>query len=296
MFDYVVTSPVYNEIAHLPELLEGLAKQTNPPLLWLVVDDGSEDGSREWLEAAALEHPWLLVRDAPEKAEEYLGAHIARIKRWGLVQVLEEAERRALAPTMVGVLDADVRLPPDHYERLAQAFEADPALGVTSSLLLTNEGNTDVREPFQSRGLPRGPTQTFRLRCLEDIGGLPPYPGFDGAANVKAQQRGWKTEIPEGVFAMHSRPTATRFGEAPGFSRKGEYAWFLGVHPLLVAMRAAAYTQSAPHVAGLHFAKGWLSAAVRRQPRCPDPEIRRGYGWRRLIATATRRIKYKFDR
>ncbi len=291
MTAYVLTTPMRDEMAHVPALLAGLEKQTLPPALWVVVDDGSTDGCRQWLQKQAASRPWLLVLESVDDPSEYLGAHIARIKRWGLQQALQIAEQRSIAPVLAGVLDADVDLPPEHYELIAAAFEANPRLGVSSSLLYLEDPSGREREQFQSDELPRGPTQTFRTACLAEIGGLPPYPGFDGAANVKAQAHGWQTRIAQGAVAIHSRPTATRFGTAAGFRRKGEYAWFLGVHPVLVAARAAAYTLPAPHDAGWYFLKGWTDSAVHRRPRCPDPEIRAGYGWPRVLGAARRALR-----
>ncbi len=288
MTSYVLTTPVHNEMEHLPELLAGLEAQELAPSLWVVVNDRSSDGTPEWLHEQAQSRPWLVPLDYPGKGNEYLGAHIAAVKRWGLERALRLAAERNLLPDLAGVLDADVGLPREHYRLIAKAFDDEPRLGVSSSLLLLSDGSGDQAERLQFRGLPRGPTQTFRLACLDDIGGLPPYPGFDGAANVKAQARGWKTHMAPGAIAIHERPTATRFGTAAGFKRKGEYAWFLGVHPLLVAARAAAYTLPRPHDAGVHFLRGWSGALLQGKPRCPDPEIRAGYGWRRLITAGLR--------
>lgn len=288
MTSYVLTTPAHDEMEHLPALLSSLEAQQARPALWVVVDDRSSDGSLAWLQEQAQSRPWLVPLSAPLHGDEYLGAHIARVKRWGLEQALAIAQERGLSPTCAGVLDADVGLPPEHYRLLLDAFEADSELGVSSSLLFLDDDSGRTPERFQSEQLPRGPTQLFRVECLQGIGGLPPYPGFDGAANVKAQARGWKTYVAPGAEAIHGRPTATRFGTAAGFRRKGEYAWFLGVHPLLVAARAAAYTLPSPHDAGLHFLRGWGAAALQRKPRCPDPEIRRGYGMQRVVAAARR--------
>ncbi len=288
---YVLATPAHDEMEHLPALLAAIEGQELTPSLWVVVNDRSSDGTKEWLDGQSQSRPWMVALNYPGQSDEYLGAHIAAVKRWGLEQALSLAKDRGLEPELAGVLDADVGLPREHYRRIADAFESDPQLGVSSSLLLLSDEHGKAAERFQFRGLPRGPTQTFRVSCLRDIGGLPPYPGFDGAANVKAQAHGWATRMAPGAIAIHERPTATRFGTEAGFHRKGEYAWFLGVHPLLVAARAAAYTLPKPHDAGLHFLRGWTGALLKRKPRCPDPEIRAGYGWRRLVSTARRTLQ-----
>ena len=270
---YVLTTPVRNEIAHLPALLSTLEAQEVRPARWLVVDDGSSDGSLEWLRDRAEERDWMEVVVAPEPSTEYLGAHVAKVKRFGLERALEGVDA-----DFAGVLDADIVLPPEHYRVLLEAFAADPTLGIASSVI---RSPGIPREAFQREDLPRGGTHVFRVACLEAIGGLPPWPGFDGAANVLARLRGWRCQLLPDLVADQARETATRFGAGKGYARKGRYAWFLGLNPGLVAIRAAAYSLRPPRSAGLHFAGAWLSEALRRTPRCPDPEVRAYYRWER---------------
>jgi len=281
MTSYVLTTPALDERDRLPGLLEDLEAQTPLPSVWLVVDDGSTDGTWEWLEEQASTRDWMEVRRSPEASDEYLGGHIARIKRWGLEQALDCARGRGEEPFAAGVVDADLRLPKEHYSRLLELLGSEQRMGVVSSIIRA-EGEDATKEAFQRTDLPRGGTQTFRVQCLEDIGGIPPYPGFDGAGNVKAKLAGWNTRLLTDLVASHARPTATRFGVGPGYKRKGHYAWFLGLHPIVVVGRSAAFTLKTPHAGGFWFLTGWLGAALSRQERCPDPEIRNYYGKERL--------------
>jgi glycosyltransferase involved in cell wall biosynthesis len=281
MSTYVLTTPALDERERLPGLLADLEGQTPVPSVWLVVDDGSTDGTWQWLEEAARSRDWMEVRRSPEVSQEYLGGHVARIKRWGLEQALTIARERGQEPFAAGVVDADLRLPKDHYARLLEVLVHDSTMGVVSSIIRA-EGEGEKKEAFQRTDLPRGGTQTFRVACLEEIGGIPPYAGFDGAGNVKAKLAGWKTKLLTDLVASHARPTATRFGVGPGYIRKGQYAWFLGLHPIVVAGRSAAFTLRSPHAGGFWFLRGWVGAALRRQERCPDSEVRDYYGNERL--------------
>jgi glycosyltransferase involved in cell wall biosynthesis len=285
--EYVIVTPARNERVVLPDLVRSLDALEPRPALWLVVDDGSTDGSKEWLDAQAKTRPWMIVRDSPEPADEYLGGHVARLKRWGIEQALEEAARRDRPARYAGILDADILVPSDHYATLMRAMEREPKLGVTSSVIVDPGVETTRPDRFQRSDEPRGGTQFFRVRCLDDIGGLPPWPGFDGAANAKARARGWTTSLVTEVLAVQQREMAARFGVAQGYERRGKYAWFLGVHPVLVGLRVAAYSTTVAPGAGAAFARGWLGQALRGAPRCPDPDVRRAYGWQRLGEVAS---------
>lgn len=282
MGDYLLVTPALNERPGLPALIETLQAQTVRPALWLIVDDGSTDGSLEYLRQQAESRPWMTVAESPEAAEEYLGAHIARVKRWGHEEVARRAEAAGIEWAYAGTLDADLQLPADHYERLIDELEANPRLGVVSSVVHSRTPDGVIVESFQRNDLPRGGTQFFRRQALEVIGGLPPWPGYDGAANVKCRLAGWELKLLPDLVAVQERETATRFGAAAGYARKGRYAWFLGLHPAIVAARAAAYSVRGNPTAGVHFVKGWLGEAAKGQPRCPDPAVRRYYGRERL--------------
>jgi glycosyltransferase involved in cell wall biosynthesis len=271
---YVITTPCLNELDNLPGTLAALDAQEILPALWLVVDDGSTDGTLPWLHEQLKARPWMEVAPSPERSSTYLGHHIGRVKSWAVDRVLELAAERGIEPLAVGMLDADLTVPPDHYRRLLEAFEASPELGVASSLICVAG---DPPESYQRSDLPRGGTQTFRVECLRQIGGIPPYAGFDGAGNVKARLAGWQTRLLADLVTTHARATGTRFGIGPGYVRKGEYAWFLDAHPTIVGARALAYTLEAPHTGGVHFLRGWARSALRRDDRCPDGDVRRYY-------------------
>lgn len=281
MKSYVLATPALDELENLPGLLADLEGQELPPALWLVVDDGSTDGTLEWLLDAAESRDWMVVHRSPEVSTEYLGGHVARIKRWGIEQALELVRERGGDPFAAGVVDADLRLPKEHYRRLVDELARTEQMGIVSSVVRA-EGEGNRKEAFQRTDLPRGGTQTFRVRCLEEIGGIPPYAGFDGASNVKAKLAGWETRLITDLVATHARPTATRFGVGPGYIRKGKYAWFLGLHPVVVAGRGLAFTLRSPHSGGYWFLRGWVLSALRGTERCPDPEVREYYGKERL--------------
>ena len=280
--DYVLVTPARDEIEQLPALLAAVEDQEHRPCLWLVVDDGSTDGSVQWLTRAADERPWVHSTSFPEPPTEYLGAHVARVKAQGVELALQLALQLGCTPAYMAVLDADLTPEPDYYATVIARMEADPGLGVTSGLVSSpGQQRRAGVESFQRVDLPRGGIQVFRLACLTQIGGLPPYAGYDGIANVKAGLYGWKRRIFTDLVVEQARPTATRYGSFAGFRKKGRYAWSLGLNPALVLARTAAYTVRTPRREGLAFLLGWAEARWTGPAPCPDEEVRRYYRWER---------------
>lgn len=96
-----VIIPTLNEAAYLPQLLEALARQTQPPEEVIVADAGSEDGT-------------------PEIAR----AWGARVVPSGRPAVGRNAGARAARGTWLVFLDADVVPRPDFLEKAMREIEA----------------------------------------------------------------------------------------------------------------------------------------------------------------------------
>lgn len=281
---YVIATPMRDEMKVLPDLLKTMDEQSVRPAIWVIVDDGSTDGSGAFLEKERQSRPWLYVVPPPEAPTEYLGNHVAKVIRHGAKEALRIADAAGIPVGYVGILGADMVLPKNHYEVLLRTMEADPKLGITSSVIQSPDATGKLKvEPLQREDLPRGGTQFFRRTCLDEIGGIPPHMGYDGASNAKAMSRGWTLRLLPDLISWQARRTSTREGAAAGYRRKARYAWFLGHHPLLILARTAAYTREPPHDAGYHFLRAWLKEAVSRAPRCEDQEVRRHYGRVRVL-------------
>ena len=57
---YVVIT-VRNEVHNFPHTIASFVSQTIRPISWIIVDDGSTDGTSALADAAAAEHPWIQV-------------------------------------------------------------------------------------------------------------------------------------------------------------------------------------------------------------------------------------------
>jgi len=57
----VVVTPVRDEARHMRHTIRSLVEQTVLPQRWIIVDDGSSDGTGDIADKAALQHPWITV-------------------------------------------------------------------------------------------------------------------------------------------------------------------------------------------------------------------------------------------
>jgi GT2 family glycosyltransferase len=130
-----VVVPNRNGRRWLPGLLGSLAQQTRAPERVIVVDNGSTDGSSQWL---AREHR------AVEVLSLVANTGFAGAANRGIAAAQTEA---------VALLNTDVELEPDWLERALAALEADPARAAVAGKLvsLADPGIVDDAGDFLRR-------------------------------------------------------------------------------------------------------------------------------------------------
>ena len=94
------------------------------PAGWMIVDNGSSDGTLEIAQRLAAEHDWVHVLSVPSDGVDR-GAPIVRALHAGIAALPEQ-------PDVLVSVDADISMGPDYFERLLARFDADPSLGIAS--------------------------------------------------------------------------------------------------------------------------------------------------------------------
>jgi glycosyltransferase involved in cell wall biosynthesis len=115
----------YNHIAYLPAALEGILAQTEKDFEIIAIDDGSKDGTREWLKAR------------PEKIEL-----IFNEQNLGTYASLNVALARATGE-YIAVLNDDDLWAPEKLQRQLELFAAHPKVGLvhTDGKFIDGNGN-----------------------------------------------------------------------------------------------------------------------------------------------------------
>ncbi len=190
-----VVVPVYNGLRTLPACVDALLQQTRTPAAVWVVDNGSTDGTYEWLVRRAEAEPRLRV--------------LREVRRG------QAAARNAALPLLeaevVAFTDADCIPEPAWLERLVEGY-ADQAVGAVAGAVVGHAPQNLVERylsvaAFPTPGQPQVvedyafPTVAFytanlsvRTEVLRQIGGfdvaMPPADDLDACCRIL--RAGWK--------------------------------------------------------------------------------------------------------
>jgi GT2 family glycosyltransferase len=269
---YVVVTPAFNEERNLQTTIDSMIGQTVPPVRWVIVDDGSTDGTGCLADRAALSVPWItsIRRTKSHDGQDGLvAASEASAFNHGLASCRDAAD---IADVIVK-LDADLEFDPDYFETLLDEFRRDPGLGITGGTIYEWRKGRLVREAV-NRHHVRGATKAYRASCFREIGGVREVFGWDAIDELLARAAGWHVAPIDPPKLIHLRPTATRDGRLRGYARNGRLAHHVGYSPLRFAARLVKgliVTRTYLQVVGLGF--GYASSMLLRRPRLDDPAL-----------------------
>lgn len=268
---YVLITPARNEARFLENTIQCVARQTLLPARWIIVDDGSEDDTAGIAARYAAEYDWIELIHRPKGEDRNFAA-----KAWAFRAGQDRL--RTVEYDIIGNLDADVSLDPDHFAFLMNRFAEDPHLGVAGTVF-REDGYDSSIDSFEGQNYVSGQCQIFRRECFEAIGGYVPsrIGGIDWIAVTTARMRGWKTRSFRDKSFFHHRVLGTanhgRLGRNYVYGKKD---YFLGGHPLWEICRCIYQLSKRPYfIGGIAFFAGYFGSLLRHKPRVVSDDLMR---------------------
>lgn len=259
---YAVVTPMKDEADYVEHTLRSMAAQTVPPVRWVIVDDGSTDGTQDVVARYEREHAWIETVAARKEGRRLTGsAEVIAFNR-GLTSL------EGVPYDLVVKLDADVDLPPDYFETIVGEFAADAALGIASGVYAERDGDewhVVQMPPYHAAGA----SKVVRRECFEQIHGFIEEPGWDTIDEIRAMPLGWRTcHFPDLVFhhlrsegsGMGMLKTGVMHGEI--YQRSGGGLLFFAAKVLGRVVRGRPFLLN-----GMSLLYGYLRALWRRCPK-----------------------------
>jgi len=266
---YVLITPARNEAAFIELTLQSIAAQTVKPEKWVVVSDGSTDGTDELVLKYAAQHSWIELVRTPERKERNFAGKVHAFNAG-------YARMAGVDYQVIGSLDADISVDEGYFEFLLGKLNDDPQLGLVGTPFSEGGGSVyDYR--FVSIEHVSGACQLFRRECFEAIGGYVPVKGgcIDHIAVITSRMKGWKTRTFTEKVSQHHRTMGTaQQGILRARWKNGGKDYSVGNHPAWEFFRMVRQMSQRPRIiGGLMVMGGFLWDTVRSKPRPVTPEL-----------------------
>lgn len=266
---YVLITPARNEAQFIELTLQSVVAQTVRPMRWVIVSDGSTDGTDDVVEKYAVQYPWIELLRMPERKERHFAGKVLAFNAG-------YARLEGMPYEVIVSLDADISFDEDYFEFLLGKLASDPALGLVGTPFLDSQKQMyDYR--FVSIEHVSGACQVFRRECFEEIGGYVPVKGggIDHIAVITARMKGWETRtFPEKACTHHRDMGTAQRGSVMARLKFGMQDYALGGHPLWEIFRSFYQMTNRPIIlGGLMLGCGYFWAMVKRVPRPVSKEL-----------------------
>lgn len=281
---YCLITPCRNEEQYARRTLDSVVAQTLRPARWLIVDDGSTDGTPAVLAEYAARHPWIQVIRREDRGHRKLGG--------GVIDAFYEgyAAIEPMTFDYIVKLDLDLDLPPGYFAGVVERMEAEPRLGTLSGKPYFDPGNGSLLAERCGDENSVGMVKLYRTECFEQIGGFVRELNWDGIDGHRCRMLGWMAASVDDVALrfVHLRPMGTSHKSWwTGRVRHGTGQYFMGTGPVYMLASAVARVAHPPAVMGsVAMLWGYGRGFLRRSPRYDDREFTRflrRYQWRSLL-------------
>src|SRR3954449_1023688 len=123
---YVLVTPARNEAQFIRLTLESVVQQAAKPIRWVIVSDGSTDGTDEIVREFAAAHSWIELLSTPERDERNFAAKVHAFNA-GYERV------RSIDYEVIGSLDADISFADSYFSFLLGKLAQEPGLGLVGT-------------------------------------------------------------------------------------------------------------------------------------------------------------------
>jgi len=265
---YVLVTPARNEAEFIELTLKSVVAQTVRPAKWVIVSDGSTDGTDDIVEKYAADHDWIELVRMPERRERHFAGKVLAFNAG-------YAKMKDIHYEIIGSLDGDISFDSDYFSFLLQKLAQDTTLGLVGTPFKESNRTYDYR--FTSIEHVSGACQVFRRECFEEIGGYVPVKGggIDLIAVIRARMNGWKTRTFNERVSLHHRKMGTAQGSAlSAWFKNGVKDYALGCHPLWEVFRTCYQMTKRPYIfGGVLLWSGYVWSLVRRAERTIPREV-----------------------
>jgi len=272
--NYLLITSAYNEEKYIKGVLDSVISQTCLPVQWIIVSDGSTDKTDEIIRTYSAKYPFITyIRYC--NPDVYV-SNLGRISKRVVACIQESCKHISTNDyQFIGILDADVTLEPETFEKLLMEFSRREILGLAGGFIF-NVSNNKEWPYFTNRKQVGGPLQLFRRKCWDEIGGLYPGGHHDYFAVLKCKMTGWEVEsFPYLRIEHHKHASVDGRSQIEAKFHLGQMDYVCGELFVYALLRALLQFSKKPYIIGsfLRIA-GFIHAFITGAPQQIPGELK----------------------
>lgn len=266
---FALVTPMKNELPSLPCLISAMSSQTIPPTTWIIINDGSTDGSLEYMneklpQLSNIKNK-LVVNFTSDTDEYQLGGKYSKIIRFGF-DYLEKLEEKIGKHEFIGILDADCIPEKEYYQVLLMKFLQHPKLGIASGTIYVTEGNRRYIE-VRPRRWARGGIRLWRRECFDEAGYITGK-SADAISSALAWTKGWHVRS-----YLQCLVSSREVGKRTDHRYYGSSAYNLRIPELFIRVKSILYKATGRKQMGNGLIQGYLEAKRNGNHDNLPPEV-----------------------
>jgi glycosyltransferase involved in cell wall biosynthesis len=265
---YVLVTPARNEAEYIEKTIQSVISQTVPPKQWVIVSDGSTDGTDDIVKRYSKKFDYIELLRLESRPTRNFGAKVKAINAgYSRIEHLEFE--------YFGNLDADITFDADYYETIMDRFEQYPQLGIAGGMVVDLIGKG-------RKGIFHGDSvgcavHFFRRQCYEGIGGYLPlqFGGEDTIAETMAKMHNWQVRSFSEIVVCHLRPRGAGMWNIFQISFfRGVADYFMGYHPMFFILKSMSrFRQKPVFISTFLMLLGYLCSSIRNVNSQIPPDI-----------------------
>ncbi|KFD41188.1 hypothetical protein DK28_0211560 [Peptococcaceae bacterium SCADC1_2_3] len=283
---YLLVTPVRNEEDKLKDFIRFVKEQSLPPLLWVIVNDGSTDSSVDIIKAETKEDNYIYLLNLEEK-DDYGQKSYNRTVNYGFNFIIEYIKRHHIKYKYLGILDADIFVEKTFFEKLVDTLDKNEKLGIVSGQLYVLK-NGDQKKPENMGKHLWGGCMVYKKECFEEIGGFPRCTSGDSVTCIKAKLKGWQILRVFEAKAIHKRYVTSKEGRWKSHFKVGYNDYYLNFSIGYAFLTAFFWLIKPPFYSGIAYLAGYFKAFFKKGEKFQDPELKKYF-------TVTRVAKEKIS-
>ena len=266
---YILITAARNEAEYIEATINSVIEQTIRPSQWIIVSDGSTDGTDEIIKKYSNKYDFIKFLRNENNSNRNFASKVFAINR--AISTIKNINY-----DIIGILDADITFQPNYYQNVLTEFEKEPKLGIAGGEFFDIINGKKIRV-IKSSSSVRGGIQLFRKECFDEIGEFTPLEngGEDIVMEVTARMNGWIVHSFDSLILFHHRHTGTEgFSIVKAKFRGGILAHTMGYSPLFQTVKSIHRFKERPYfISGILTYLGFIWAYLSSNKRKVSKEF-----------------------